>query len=130
MKRQWSTVLLIALILVIVIFSVLNVDPVFINLGFDTFQIPLAVVLIGSLLIGVLMTTIFSTMIVIRDRNKQKKLEQEITRLKEEADEEKQKLNQQHQEEKQSLQKEMDKKVAKVRELERRISNMKSTQAK
>ncbi|MDN6730957.1 MAG: LapA family protein, partial [Atopostipes suicloacalis] len=61
MKKQWSSVFLIILILLVAIFAVLNVDPVTINFGFALIELPLAVVLIVTLLIGVIMAVLLST---------------------------------------------------------------------
>lgn len=128
MKKQWSTVLLIALVLIVVIFSVLNVDPVAINFGFSIVQIPLAVVLIGTLLIGVLMAVLLSTAIILQNKNEQKRLTKRITELENETASEKEKLVQQHQSETQSLREENEKDKTEIRELNRRIQNMRTSQ--
>lgn len=127
LKRQWSTVLIIALILLVVLFAVLNVDPVTLNFGFTTVDMPLVVVIIGTLLIGVLIAVMWSTTIVMRERNKQKKLNQQIEALKSENQKEKQALTEKHVAEKESLQEDMDKMAAENRELNRRIQNMETS---
>jgi Uncharacterized integral membrane protein len=68
MKKQWSIVLLIALILLVVIFSVMNVDPVAINFGFSIIQVPLVLVIIVTLLLGVLIAVILSTTIILQTK--------------------------------------------------------------
>ncbi len=128
MKKQWNTVLLIALVLLVVIFAVLNVDPVNINFGFTTVAIPLVIVIIGTLLIGVLIAVIWSTSIVFSERNKQKKLQKQIDHFEQEAAQEKETINQQHQTETQALKNEIDERKSKIRELERRIQNMQTSQ--
>jgi uncharacterized integral membrane protein len=128
MKKQWNTVLLIALVLLVVIFAVLNVDPVNINFGFTTVAIPLVIVIIGTLLIGVLIAVIWSTSIVFSERNKQKKLQKQIDHFEQEAAQEKETINKQHQTETQALKNEIDERKNKIRELERRIQNMQTSQ--
>lgn len=81
MKKQWSTVFLLLLTLMVVIFSVLNVDPVGINFGFSIVEIPLAIVLIGTLLIGVIMAVLLSTGIILRYKREQKKLRNQLTTI-------------------------------------------------
>lgn len=128
MKKQWSTVLLIALVLVVVIFSVLNVDPVAINFGFEVIEIPLAIMLIGTLLIGVLITAILSTTIIYQNKNEQKRLNKRLEEFEANKKAEKDQLKEAHQEEMQSLEERNEQNKAKVRELERRIQNMQTSQ--
>lgn len=119
--------LIIALILLVVLFSVLNVDPVNINLGFTTVNMPLVVVIIGTLLIGVLIAVMWSTTIIFRERSQQKKLNQRIESVKEENRIEQQKIEDKHLDEKQALQEKLDKITVENRELNRRIHNMEVT---
>lgn len=83
MKKQWNTILILLFSLLIVIFSVLNVESVDVNFGFQTLNIPLVVVIIGSLSIGVLMTVIISATSLLQNNSKYKKLEKEIESLEE-----------------------------------------------
>ena len=128
MKKQWNTVLLIALVLLVVIFAVLNVDPVNINFGFTTVAIPLVIVIIGTLLIGVLIAVIWSTSIILGERNKQKKLQKRIDHFNQEAALEKEKIKEQHQIETEALKNDIEERKNKIRELERRVQNMQSSQ--
>ena len=54
MKKQWSLIGILVLVLVIVIFSWLNVQPVTVNFGFSQVTMPLVVILVISLLLGVI----------------------------------------------------------------------------
>src|SRR5690625_5098677 len=92
MKKQWSIVLLIALILLVVIFSVMNVDPVAINFGFSIIQVPLVLVIIVTLLLGVLIAVILSTTIILQNKNEQKKLSRRLTEIEDEKQREKDEL--------------------------------------
>lgn len=124
MKKQWSTVFLILLVLIVVIFSVLNVDPVGINFGFSIVEIPLAVVLIGTLLIGVLMAVLLSTGIILKYKSEQKKLKNQVVTIETEKEAEKESLVQKHQKERQSLVNEKEQSEKEIRDLKRRIANI------
>lgn len=128
MKKQWNTVLMIGLILLVVIFSVLNVDPVNINFGFTTVGIPLVVVIIGTLLIGVLIAVVWSTSLLLKERNQQKKLQKKLDTFKEDASAEQSSIQKDHQEEIDALNQKLEEKETRIRELNRRIENMKSDQ--
>ena len=129
MKRQWNIVLLIALILVVVIFSVLNVDPVAINFGFDFIQVPLAIVIIATLLIGVLIAVILSTSAILKNKSEQKKLNRRYSELEEKSRLEKEELNQMHKQEIDELQVKREEDQTKIRELERHIQNLQKTKS-
>lgn len=124
MRKQWSTVLLIVLLLIVVMFSVLNVDPVNINFGFTMLEMPLVVVIIGTLLIGVLMAVIWSTTIVMRERSKIKKLNHQLDQLNVEQDENESRLKAKNLEEQKQLQDRIDQLTHEKKELSRRISNL------
>lgn len=129
MKRQWNIVLLIALILVVVIFSVLNVDPVAINFGFDFIQVPLAIVIIATLLIGVLIAVILSTSAILKNKSEQKKLNRRYSELEEKSRLDKEELNQIHKQEIDELQVKREEDQTKIRELERHIQNLQKTKS-
>lgn len=129
MKKQWSTVLIIALMLLVVGFSVLNVDPVAINFGFTSLAIPLVLVIIGTLLIGVLIAVIWSTSLVIREKNQQKKLQKKLDHADAKALEEQEKLKTTHQSDLEVLKAEMEQVSTENRELKRRIQNMQTSQS-
>lgn len=124
MRKQWSSVLLIVLILMIVIFSVLNVDPVNINFGFTMVEMPLVVVIIGTLLLGVLIAVIWSTTLIMKERSNHKKTTQKIGLLETEHVEKERTLNEQHKNEEQKLQDKIDHLLTENKELNRRIHNL------
>lgn len=138
LRKQWSTVLVIALILVVVVFAVLNVDPVNINFGFAAFEMPLVVVIIGTLLIGVLIAVMWSTTLVVRERNHAKKLTKQMDQINAEVEQDKQHLRAQftnekqeieshYKTEKENLQTIINNHEAEIRELNRRIKNMETS---
>lgn len=128
MRKQWTSVLVIALALIVVIFSVLNVDPVAINFGFRVIEMPLAVVLIGTLLIGVLMAVMLSTTVIVRNKNEQKKLRREMTELEDEYKTKRQKLEEEYSNEINTLQRKIEEEKALNRELNRKVSNLRTSQ--
>lgn len=124
MKKQWTTVFLIILTLIVAIFAVMNVDPVIINFGFTSVQMPLAVILIVTLLIGVLMAVLLSTAIIIRYKSEQKKLNQEIKQLEVDKEEEKEELARDYEEQLKRLRDKNESLEKDIRDLKRRIKNM------
>lgn len=129
MKKQWSTVLIIALTLLVVIFAVMNVDPVSINFGFTLVSIPLVIVIIGMLLIGMTIVAIWSTSLVLKERRKQQKLQKKLEHFEVESVKEQEKLTQSHLEEKKKLEEKIDSEQSEIRELNRRIQNMQTSHA-
>ena len=61
MKNQWRLVAGIILIIIIVLFSVFNVDSVPVNFGFVVLDGPLIIVILVSLLMGSLITLLVAT---------------------------------------------------------------------
>lgn len=138
LRKQWNTVFIIVLLLVVVIFAVLNVDPVNINVGFTTFELPLVLVIIGTLLVGVLIAVMGSTTILYREKNKLKKLtadlEQEKTNAKLEKEAlqtefitERDSFERQAQQEKEDLQAIINEQKNEMAHLNRRINNIEMT---
>lgn len=116
----------------------MNVEPVLINFGFTTIEVPLVIVIIGTLLIGVLIAVMWSTSIIVRERNKIKKLtnrlEQQKANAKAEIDKqtkdfqsEKAGINKEHQEEKEHLLTTIERREEDIRDLNRRVHNLKQT---
>lgn len=128
MKRQWSTVLVIALTLLVVIFAVMNVDPVSINFGFTLVSIPLVVVIIGTLLIGMTIVAMWSTTLVLRERRQQQKIQAQLDNFELESTKKRDELTQSHLQEKKDLEAKIQSQKVENRELKRRIHNMQTSQ--
>lgn len=128
MKRQWSTVVVIALTLLVVIFAVMNVDPVSINFGFTLVSIPLVVVIIGTLLIGMTIVAMWSTTLVLRERRQQQKIQAQLDNFELESTKKRDELTQSHLQEKKDLEAQIQSQKAENRELKRRIHNMQTSQ--
>lgn len=75
MKKQWSLIGILVLVLVIVIFSWLNVQPVTVNFGFSQVTMPLVVILVISLLLGGILAVLFSMTTVLQQKQVKSKLE-------------------------------------------------------
>lgn len=129
MKKQWSTVLMIFLVLIVVIFAVLNVEPVNINFGFAVVEVPLVIVIIGTLLIGVLIAVTWSTTIIMKERSKLKKVNQELETIHTEQTLKEQKLNEEHLEAQMKLQDNINELQHEKKELNRRISNLQASRS-
>lgn len=129
MKKQWSTVLMIFLVFIVVIFAVLNVDPVNINFGFTILEVPLVIVIIGTLLIGVLIAVTWSTTIIMKERSKLKKVNQELANIHTEQTLKEQKLNEEHLEVQTKLQDNINELQQEKKELNRRMSNLQASRS-
>ena len=72
MKMQGRLITILILALIVVVFAVLNVDPVAINFGFTTVDWPLIIVIVVSLLIGAIITFLAATGSSLSQRKAQK----------------------------------------------------------
>ena len=124
MKKQWTTVFLILIAFVVVVFAVLNVDPIAINFAFATIEMPLAVILIVTLFIGVLIAVLLSTGIILKYKSEEKKLRKEIETIEIEKEREKEQLIKSHQLEIDKIIQEKEDSDKEIRNLNRRIKNM------
>ena len=129
MKKQWSTVLMIFLVFIVVIFAVLNVDPVNINFGFTVLEVPLVIVIIGTLLIGVLIAVTWSTTIIMKERSKLQKVNQKLANIHTEQTLKEQKLNEEHLEVRTKLQDNINELQQEKKELNRRMSNLQASRS-
>lgn len=78
MKKQWQMVGTTLLILVIVVFSWLNVQKVTVNFGITYITMPLVIILVVSVLIGMLIAVSFSMMTILKLKNELKKTKQNL----------------------------------------------------
>lgn len=120
---------MIFLVFIVVIFAVLNVDPVNINFGFTVLEVPLVIVIIGTLLIGVLIAVTWSTTIIMKERSKLKKVNQKLANIHTEQTLKEQKLNEEHLEVRTRLQDNINELLQEKKELNRRISNLQASRS-
>lgn len=81
MKKQWAIIAAIVLIILVSVLAMLNMDPVPVYLGFANFEWPLILVILGSLLIGVVISTLISTAALYTSRRENKELEKKVQAL-------------------------------------------------
>ncbi|KRM23809.1 LapA family protein [Latilactobacillus graminis] len=81
MKKQGRLITVLILALIIVVFAILNVEPVAINFGFTHVKWPLIIVILVSLLIGAIITFLAATGSSLSQRKAQKEMAKEVTDL-------------------------------------------------
>ncbi|MCW6680722.1 lipopolysaccharide assembly protein LapA domain-containing protein [Aerococcaceae bacterium NML130460] len=83
MKQQWKLMVSLVLVILIVIFSLSNTQPVNIDFFFTKSQVPLVLVILVSLLLGVTLGMIASLTTIGSSRRKIKQLDNELTKAQE-----------------------------------------------
>ncbi|QQP12344.1 DUF1049 domain-containing protein [Lysinibacillus agricola] len=78
MKKQWNLILALIVVLIIAVFSVINVDMVTVNYLFGKAEWPLILVIIGSVLLGALLAGLISMMKFYQLQRASKKAGDEI----------------------------------------------------
>ncbi|RYL94711.1 lipopolysaccharide assembly LapA domain-containing protein [Sporolactobacillus sp. THM19-2] len=81
MKKQWNILLILIFTLIVVLFSIDNVDSVTFSYLFGKADIPLILVIIGSVLIGVLLIGLSTYIKIYKQRRRIVQLERQIQRL-------------------------------------------------
>lgn len=82
MKEQWKVILLIVSLIFVVVFALQNTSNVAIDLLVTSFQVPLVLVILFSLLLGVIIGLLSSMAAIQANRKDNKKLTKEIETLK------------------------------------------------
>ncbi|RST70303.1 DUF1049 domain-containing protein [Siminovitchia acidinfaciens] len=78
MKRQWNLISALIVVLIIAVFSVINVEPVTVNYLFGKAEWPLILVIIGSVLLGALLAGLIGMMKIYQLQRALKKTGGEI----------------------------------------------------
>ncbi|MCO7126404.1 lipopolysaccharide assembly protein LapA domain-containing protein [Sporolactobacillus shoreicorticis] len=81
MKKQWRILLVLIFTLIIVLFSIANVETVGFSFLFGVVRLPLILVIIGSLLIGAVLIGLFTYSTIYKQRHRIGKLERELRRI-------------------------------------------------
>ena len=81
MKFQWTLIMGIIFALIVAIFAVINVDPVIVNFAFAEAELPLILVVLGSVLMGGLIIGLVGFFRLFVTRRKVKNLEAENEKL-------------------------------------------------
>ncbi|WP_318765978.1 LapA family protein [Lactiplantibacillus carotarum] len=69
MKNQWRLVSALGIVLVIIVFAILNVDPVRVNFGIMSVQWPLILVIVITLILGVVTAVLMATVNESKERS-------------------------------------------------------------
>ncbi|WP_339062076.1 LapA family protein [Tepidibacillus marianensis] len=89
---QTRVIIFLIFTFIVVIFSVMNIQPVVIDFYFSQADVPLILVIIFSILIGALLMYILSSMKYLKTTRKMKMLEKENGRLQQELQETKKQM--------------------------------------
>lgn len=74
MKKNWKMILGIILALVVVIFSMMNMEKATVNFGFTTVKQPLVILILVSVLIGAILVALFSSGSMLSKKHEIRKL--------------------------------------------------------
>lgn len=85
MKFQWTILLSLLFAIIIAVFAVLNVDSVPVNYLFGTEMIPLVLIILGSALLGALISGFFAIFKSYRNSRRLKELEKLLKTTEEEV---------------------------------------------
>ncbi|GKV65745.1 MULTISPECIES: LapA family protein [Sporosarcina] len=84
MKFQWTILLSLLFAIIIAVFAVFNVDSVPVNYLFGTEMIPLVLIILGSALLGALISGFFAIFKSYRNSRRLKELEKQLQTKEEE----------------------------------------------
>lgn len=87
MKKQWRTIIALLLIIVIAIFSILNVKEVSINFWVTQIKMPMILILLFSILAGALLIGLLTTSATLKLKKENKELNQQLDDYKNNFDE-------------------------------------------
>lgn len=118
----------IVLILLVAVLSVLNVDPVPVNFGFTQVDWPLILVIFGSLLIGALIASLFSTVKMYQETKRRKDIQKQLDAADHTQQQKVKETEESYQDKISQLQKDLDEEKQHTRELERKLANKETTQ--
>jgi putative membrane protein len=72
MKNQWRLVSALVIVLIIVIFAIMNINPVEVSFGFTTVHWPLILVIVITLILGVAIAVLMATFNSVKTNNEHK----------------------------------------------------------
>lgn len=82
MKKNWKMIIGLILAFIMVIFAILNREEAVINFGFVQLKQPLIILILGSTLLGVLISFLLSSASLLGKNRQIKNLQKEMTELK------------------------------------------------
>lgn len=123
MKKQWSFVGAFILLFIGAVLSVLNVDPVPVNFYFATYEWPLIIVILGSILLGALIASLLSTMKIYQETKMRKDAEKTASTADEKENERVKELENRYETQIDQLKEELRQKNTKIQELNNSNNN-------
>ncbi|MFT8871495.1 MAG: LapA family protein [Sporolactobacillus sp.] len=78
MRKQWNLLVALVLVLLIVLFSIANVDNVTVSFLFGHVRLPKVVFVIGSFLLGALLVGLFTYAKIYRQQRQIRQLQREL----------------------------------------------------
>lgn len=73
MKNQWRLVSALVIVLVIIVFAILNVEPVRVNFGVAAVHWPLILVIVITLILGVVIAVLMATVSATKEKSQYQK---------------------------------------------------------
>ena len=123
MKKQWSFVGAFILLFIGAVLSVLNVDPVLVNFYFATYEWPLIIVILGSILLGAVIASLLSTMKIYQETKMRKDAEKTASTADEKGNERVKELENRYETQIDQLKEELRQKNTKIQELNNSNNN-------
>ncbi|SFH92511.1 LapA family protein [Pisciglobus halotolerans] len=124
MKKQWTTIVAIILMVIVSFFAISNMENVPVNFMFKTVTWPLIMVILGSLLLGALIAVLISTGSMYRNRKQIKQSERKVVDIQAKSKED---LDQNRKEMQQMMESQLRDKNEKIAALEEEIRQLKGT---
>lgn len=82
MKKNWKMILGLILAIIVVVFSMMNMESTTVNFGFRTFKQPLIILILISVLIGAVLVALFSSGANLSQKHQIRQLNKELDQTK------------------------------------------------
>ena len=127
MKKQWTTIAAIVLIILVALLAMINMGPVPVHLGFADFEWPLIMVILGSLLMGALIATLISTSSLYTSRKEKRESHKRIEDLERSQSVRANEVKEEYQNKIEALETDKSKLKMQIKELEREVQNRRAS---
>ena len=128
MKKQWSIILAIVLLILIALFAMANMEVVPVQFGFASFRWPLIMVILGSLLSGALIATLISVPVNFTHRKEKRETEKRLHEFETNQSSEVDEVKRKYEQKMDQLKSEKERLKNRVKELERENRNRRAAQ--
>lgn len=129
MKKQWTTILAIVLIIIVSLFAMVNMEAVPVQFGFAAFRWPLIMVILGSLLAGALIATLISTSALFSSKKQNRESQKRIEELERKQTSQIDDVKQGYKTKIEQLQQDKDRMQQQIKTLERENKNRRAIQS-